>query len=63
VDTEMGRFLDVFVGIILGITRWVLQRFVMPQVDRWVINSGWGGTSFMSGTAANLYAYISSQLL
>jgi len=58
--TGMDRFLDVFVGIILGITRWVLQRFVMPQVERWVTSSGWSGTSFMSGTTANSYAYICS---
>jgi len=59
--TGMYRISDVFVGIILGITRWVLQRFVMLQVERWATNSGWSRTSFMSGTTANPYSYISSQ--
>ena len=61
--TGMDGFLDVFVGIILEITRWVLQRLVTPQVERWVTNSGWNGTSFMSGTTANPYYYIHSRLL
>jgi len=56
-------FLDIFVGIILAITGWVLQHIVMPEVERWVTNSGWSGPSLISGKTSNLYAYISSQLL
>jgi len=44
--TGMHGFMDVSVGIILGITGWVLQRLVMPEVERWIIRSGWAGTSF-----------------
>jgi len=32
----------------LGIPGLVLQRMVMPEVERWVTNSGWSGMSFMS---------------
>jgi len=59
----MHGLLDVFVGVILRITGWVLRRIVMPEVGRWVTDSGWNGTSFMSGKTYNPYAYISSQLL
>jgi len=61
--TGMHGLLDVFVGVILGITGLVLQRMVMPEVEQWVTNSGWSGTSFMSGKTSNPYTYISSQLL
>jgi len=61
--TGMLGLLDVFVGIILGITGLVLQLVVMPEVERWVTNSGWSGTSFMSGKLSNPYAHSSSQLL
>ena len=46
--TVIHGFLDVFIGIMLGITGLVLQRMVMPEVERWVTNSGWSGMSFMS---------------
>jgi hypothetical protein len=39
----------------------VWQRIVMPEVEQWATNSGWGGTSFMS--CKTPYAYISSQFL
>jgi len=39
--TGMHGFMDVSVGITLGVVGWVLQRMVMPEVERWVINSGW----------------------
>jgi len=58
--TGMHGLLDFFVGIILGITGWVLQRIVLPEVRWWVTDSGWSGTSFMSGKSSNPYAYISS---
>ena len=59
--TGMHGFLDVFVGIILGITGWVLQRMVMPEVER--------GSPTAVGAVRPLcpakhpYPYISSQLL
>lgn len=56
-------FMDVSVGTLLGIIGWVLQRIVMPEVERWVINSGWSGTSFLSCRTSSSYSYISSQLL
>ena len=59
--TRMHGFMDVSVGIMLGITRCVLQRMVMPEVERWVTNSCWSGTSAMSGKTSNPYSYISSQ--
>jgi len=46
--TEMHGLLDVFVGIIPGITGLVLQRMVMPEVERWVTNSSRSGTSLCS---------------
>jgi len=58
--TGMHGFMDVFVGIIFGITGWVLQRMVMPEVERWVTNSDRSSTSFIS-CKTNLY--ISSQPL
>lgn len=48
--TGMHGFLDVSAGIILGTTGWVLQRIIMPEVERWTTESGWSGASFMSGT-------------
>jgi len=39
--TGMHGFMDVSVGTTLGIIGWVLQRIVMPEVERWVTNSGW----------------------
>jgi len=61
--TGMHGFLDVFVGIILGIIGWVLQRVVMPEVERWIANSGWSGASFMPGAQSNSLYSISPQLL
>jgi hypothetical protein len=61
--TGMHGFMDISVGIILGILGWVLQRVMMPEVERWVTNSGWGGTSFLYEKTSNPYIYISSQLL
>jgi len=55
--------MDVSVGIILGIIGLVLQRMVMPEVERWVTNSGCTGTPFISSKTSNPYTYISSQLL
>ena len=43
--TGMHGFLDVSVGVILGIIAWVLQRLAMPEVERWMIRSGWSGAS------------------
>jgi membrane-associated phospholipid phosphatase len=43
--TGMHGFMDVSVGIILGIIGWVLQRLVMPEVERWIAHSGWSGAS------------------
>ncbi|KAI9462865.1 hypothetical protein BJY52DRAFT_116203 [Lactarius psammicola] len=39
--TGMHGFMDCSVGIILGIISWVLQRLVMPEVEKWVQSSGW----------------------
>jgi len=39
--TGMHGFLDCSVGIILGIIGWLLQRLVMPEVEKWVLSSGW----------------------
>jgi membrane-associated phospholipid phosphatase len=39
--TGMHGFLDVSAGVILGITAWMLQRLVMPEVERWITHSGW----------------------
>jgi len=58
----MHSFLDVFFGITLGIAGWVLQHIVMPEVKRWVTNSGWSGTSFISTKTSSPYSSISSQL-
>ena len=41
----MHGFMDVSVGIIVGIIDWVLKRLVMPEVKRWIAHSGWSGTS------------------
>ena len=43
--TGMHGFMDVSVGVVLGITGWVLQRLVMPEVERWITHSGWSGAS------------------
>lgn len=43
--TGMHGFMDVSVGSFLGIVAWVLQHLVMPEVERWVIRSGWSGAS------------------
>jgi membrane-associated phospholipid phosphatase len=43
--TGMHGFLDVSVGVILGIIAWVLQHLAMPEVERWMIRSGWSGAS------------------
>ena len=59
----MHVFMDVSVGIPLGIIGWVLQRMVMPEVERWVTKSGWSGTPFESDKTSNPCTYISSQLL
>ena len=61
--TGMHGFMDVSVGITLGVIGWVLQRMVMPKVERWVLNSGWSGTPFISSNMSNRYTYISSQFL
>ena len=45
--TGMHGFLDCSVGIILGIIGWLLQRLVMPEVDKWVQSSGWSGSSLL----------------
>ena len=58
--TGMHGLMDVFVGIILAITGWVLQRMVMPEVERWVTNSDWSSTYFIS---CKTNPYISSQPL
>ena len=44
VYTGMHGFTDCFVGIILGIISWLLQHLVMPEVEKWALNSGWNGT-------------------
>lgn len=55
VYTGMHGFMDCTVGVILGILSWVLQRLVMPEVEKWVLNSGWGGvSSFLPATLHNL---------
>ena len=41
--TGMHGFMDVSVGVILGTIGWVLQRLVMPEVERWITHSGWSG--------------------
>jgi len=47
--TGMHSFLDVSVGVVLGIIAWLLQRLVMPEVERWITYSGWSGaSSFLS---------------
>jgi hypothetical protein len=46
----MHGFLDISIGLILGTTSWLLQHLVMPEVERWIADSGWGGASFLSGT-------------
>ena len=43
--TGMHGFMDVSVGVTLGIIGWLLQRLVMPEVERWIIHSGWSGAS------------------
>jgi membrane-associated phospholipid phosphatase len=41
--TGMHGFMDVSVGTTLGLIGWVLQRIAMPEVERWVLTSGWSG--------------------
>ena len=48
VYTGMHGFMDVSIGIILGIIAWLLQRLVMPEVEKWVQGSGWSGASLFS---------------
>ena len=43
--TGMHGFMDVSVGVFLGTIGWVLQRLVMPEIERWIIHSGWSGAS------------------
>ena len=43
--TGMHSFLDVSIGVALGTTGWVLQRLVMPEVEKWITHSGWSGAS------------------
>ena len=45
--TGMHGFLDVFAGVLLGTAGWMLQRLVMPEVERWMVNGGWIGASFV----------------
>jgi hypothetical protein len=54
VYTGMHGFMDCSVGIILGIIGWLLQRLVMPEVDKWVLSSGWSGS--LSFPRAALYS-------
>lgn len=44
--TGMHGFMDVSVGAILGVIGWLLQRLMMPEVERWIFQSGWSGASF-----------------
>ena len=44
--TGMHGFMDVSVGAILGVVSWLLQRLMMPEVERWIFQSGWSGASF-----------------
>jgi membrane-associated phospholipid phosphatase len=44
--TGMHGFMDCSVGVILGTISWLLQRLVMPEVERWITHSGWSGVSF-----------------
>ena len=46
--TGMHEFMGISIGIMLGIIGWVLQRMVMPEVERWVTDSGRSGTPFIS---------------
>jgi len=39
--TGMHSFLDCSVGVFLGTISWLLQRLVMPEVEGWVVRSGW----------------------
>jgi hypothetical protein len=39
----MHSFMDVTVGTMLRIIGWVLQHTVMPEVEQWVLTSGWTG--------------------
>ena len=41
----MHGFMDCSAGIVLGIIGWLLQRLVMPEVEKWVQSSGWSGAS------------------
>ncbi|KAF8268554.1 hypothetical protein EI94DRAFT_1778532 [Lactarius quietus] len=37
----MHGFMDCSIGSILGVISWLLQRLVMPEVEKWVQSSGW----------------------
>ncbi|KAH9160815.1 hypothetical protein EDB89DRAFT_2081265 [Lactarius sanguifluus] len=39
--TGIHGFMDCSVGIILRIISWLLQHFVMPEVEKWVQSSNW----------------------
>jgi membrane-associated phospholipid phosphatase len=47
----MHGFMDVSTGVILGTIGWVLQRLVMPEVERWIAHSGWSGAFVVSVSA------------
>jgi hypothetical protein len=53
----MHGFMDVSTGVILGITGWVLQRLVMPEVERWIAHSGWSGALSFPFRAHDLPPY------
>ena len=57
--TGMHDFLDLSVGLILGATAWMFQRVVMPEVERWMIHSGWTGASIMSAHDSPTYTMSS----
>jgi len=52
--TGMHEFMGISIGIMLGIIGWGLQRMVMPEVERWVTNSGRSGTPFISSNMSLL---------
>ena len=58
----MHGFMDCSVGIILGIIGWLLQQFVMPEVEKWVLTCGWGGASSFPHAASYSLSSPSSAL-
>ena len=58
----MHGFMDCSVGIILGIISWLLQHLVMPEVEKWVLSSGWSGASLFPRVALYSLSYSSSAL-